>query len=155
MHNSTIAELAGQLRARTVSSAELTKGFLERISKYKDLGAFITLDPARSAAQARAADERIAKGDANPLCGVPIAQKDIFCADGWLTTCGSKMLSNFIAPYDATVIDKFNRAGSVTLGKTNMDEFAMGSSNEPSFYGKVKTPWDTTAVPGGSSGGSA
>jgi len=155
MHNLTIAELAGKLRSRAVSSAELTKGFLERISKYKALGAFITLDPARSAAQARAADERIAKGESNPLCGVPIAQKDIFCADGWLTTCGSKILSNFVAPYDATVIERFNRAGSVTLGKTNMDEFAMGSSNETSFYGKVKNPWDTTAVPGGSSGGSA
>jgi aspartyl-tRNA(Asn)/glutamyl-tRNA(Gln) amidotransferase subunit A len=155
MHNLTIAELAGQLKSRAVSSAELTRTFLERISKYKSLNAFITLDPERSAAQARAADERIAKGETGPLLGVPLAQKDIFCADGWLTTCGSKILSNFVAPYDATIIDRFNRAGAVNLGKTNMDEFAMGSSNETSYYGKVQNPWDTTAVPGGSSGGSA
>jgi aspartyl-tRNA(Asn)/glutamyl-tRNA(Gln) amidotransferase subunit A len=155
MHNFTIAELAKQLRGRAVSSHELTQAFLSRISKYKDLGAFITVDTERSLAQAKAADARLAKGDASPLCGVPIAQKDIFCADGWLTTCGSKILSNFVAPYDATVIAKFNAAGAVNLGKTNMDEFAMGSSNETSFYGKVKNPWDTTTVPGGSSGGSA
>src|SRR5688572_21970234 len=155
MYNLTIAELASQLRKRAVSSSELTKSYLERISKYKGLNAFITLDPERSAAQARAADERIAKGEAGPLCGVPIAQKDIFCADGWLTTCGSKILSNFVAPYDATVIAKFNAAGAINLGKTNMDEFAMGSSNETSYFGKVKNPWDTTTVPGGSSGGSA
>jgi aspartyl-tRNA(Asn)/glutamyl-tRNA(Gln) amidotransferase subunit A len=155
MHNLTIAELAGQLRKRAISSVELTQAFLQRISKYKDLGAFITLDPERSAAQARVADERIQKGEGGPLCGVPLAQKDIFCADGWLTTCGSRILSNFVAPYDATVIERFNRAGSVNLGKTNMDEFAMGSSNETSYYGKVKNPWDPTTVPGGSSGGSA
>jgi aspartyl-tRNA(Asn)/glutamyl-tRNA(Gln) amidotransferase subunit A len=155
MHQLTISELAAALRARKTSSVELTQAYLARISKYKDLGAFITLDPERSVAQAKAADERLARGEAGPLCGVPLAQKDIFCADGWLTTCGSKMLSNFIAPYDATVIARFNAAGSVTLGKTNMDEFAMGSSNETSFYGKVKNPWDTTTVPGGSSGGSA
>jgi aspartyl-tRNA(Asn)/glutamyl-tRNA(Gln) amidotransferase subunit A len=155
MHTLTVSELARQLRSRTVSSVELTRAFLARISKYRDLGAFITVDPDKSAAQAKAADERLAQGEANPLCGVPIAQKDIFCADGWLTTCGSKILSNFIAPYDATVIAKFNAAGSVTLGKTNMDEFAMGSSNETSFYGKVRNPWDPSTVPGGSSGGSA
>jgi aspartyl-tRNA(Asn)/glutamyl-tRNA(Gln) amidotransferase subunit A len=155
MHNLTIAELARQLRSRAVSSVELTQGFLGRISKYKDLGAFITVDAERSLTQAKAADARLAKGDAAPLCGIPVAQKDIFCADGWLTTCGSKILSNFIAPYDATVIAKFNAAGAVNLGKTNMDEFAMGSSNETSYYGKVKNPWDTTTVPGGSSGGSA
>jgi aspartyl-tRNA(Asn)/glutamyl-tRNA(Gln) amidotransferase subunit A len=155
MHNLTITELAAALRARKTSSVELTQGFLARISKYKDLGAFITLDPERSVAQAKAADARLARGEASPLCGVPIAQKDIFCADGWLTTCGSKMLSNFVAPYDATVIARFNAAGAVTLGKTNMDEFAMGSSNETSYYGKVKNPWDTSTVPGGSSGGSA
>ena len=104
MHNLTVSELARQLRSRAVSSAELTQAFLARISKYKDLGAFITVDPDKSAAQAKAADERLARGEAGPLCGVPIAQKDIFCADGWLTTCGSKILHNFVAPYDATVI---------------------------------------------------
>jgi aspartyl-tRNA(Asn)/glutamyl-tRNA(Gln) amidotransferase subunit A len=128
---------------------------LDRINKYKDLNAFITVDPERSLAQARAADARIARGEAGALTGIPVAQKDIFCADGWLTTCGSKILSNFIAPYDATIIDKFNRAGAVCLGKTNMDEFAMGSSNETSYYGVVKNPWGSGRVPGGSSGGSA
>jgi aspartyl-tRNA(Asn)/glutamyl-tRNA(Gln) amidotransferase subunit A len=155
MFNKTVAELSAVLKAKKVSSVELTQGFLDRISKYRDLNAFISLDPERSLAQAKAADERLAKGLAGPLTGIPIAQKDIFCADGWLTTCGSKMLSNFVAPYDATVIERFNTAGAVCLGKTNMDEFAMGSSNETSFYGPVKNPWDTQAVPGGSSGGSA
>jgi len=155
MFNKTVAELSALLKAKKASSVELTQGFLDRISKNRDLNAFISLDPERSLAQARAADERLAKGQAGPLTGIPIAQKDIFCADGWLTTCGSKMLSNFVAPYDATVIERFNVAGAVCLGKTNMDEFAMGSSNETSFYGPVKNPWDTQAVPGGSSGGSA
>jgi len=155
MFEKTLAELSGLLRAKKVSSVELTQGYLDRINKYKDLNAFISVDPERSLDQARAADARIAAGQAGPLTGLPIAQKDIFCADGWLTTCGSKMLSNFVAPYNATVIEKFNAAGCVTLGKTNMDEFAMGSSNETSFYGPVKNPWDPVAVPGGSSGGSA
>lgn len=155
MINKTVAELAGALKAKKVSSAELTQAFLDRINKYKVLNAYITVDPERSLTQARAADARLAKGNATPLTGIPIAQKDIFCADGWLTTCGSRMLSNFIAPYDATVVAKFNAAGCVVLGKTNMDEFAMGSSNETSYYGAVKNPWDTNAVPGGSSGGSA
>jgi aspartyl-tRNA(Asn)/glutamyl-tRNA(Gln) amidotransferase subunit A len=155
MFDKTVAELSALLRAKKASSVELTQGFLDRISKYRDLNAFISLDPGRSLAQAKAADERLAKGQAGPLTGIPIAQKDIFCADGWLTTCGSKMLSNFVAPYDATIIERFNTAGAVCLGKTNMDEFAMGSSNETSFYGAVKNPWDTQAVPGGSSGGSA
>ncbi|MEK7666462.1 MAG: amidase, partial [Pseudomonadota bacterium] len=155
MLEKTVAELSVALKAKKVSSVELTQGFLDRISKYRDLNAFISLDPERSLAQARAADARLATGQAGPLTGIPIAQKDIFCADGWLTTCGSKMLSNFVAPYDATVIERFNAAGAVCLGKTNMDEFAMGSSNETSFYGPVKNPWDTQAVPGGSSGGSA
>jgi len=155
MLEKTATELSALLKAKKASSVELTQGYLDRINKYKDLNAFISLDPERSLAQARAADERIAKGQAGPLTGIPIAQKDIFCADGWLTTCGSKILSNFVAPYDATVIERFNAAGAVCLGKTNMDEFAMGSSNETSYYGVVKNPWDTAAVPGGSSGGSA
>ena len=155
MIDNTVTELAQALRARKLSSVELTQAFLDRISKYKDLNAFITVDPERSLAQARAADAHLQQGDSGALAGVPIAQKDIFCADGWRTTCGSKILSNFIAPYDATVVERFNAAGAVMLGKTNMDEFAMGSSNETSFYGPVKNPWDTASVPGGSSGGSA
>ncbi len=155
MFDNTVAELARALSRREISSVELTRTFLERINKYKALNAFVTLDPERSLAQAKAADARLAKGEAGALTGVPVAQKDIFCADGWLTTCGSKILSNFVAPYDATVIGKFNQAGAVCVGKTNMDEFAMGSSNETSYYGAVKNPWDTAYVPGGSSGGSA
>ena len=134
MIEKTAAELGRALRSREVSSVELTQAFLERINRYRDLNAFITVDPDRSLAQARAADARLAKGEGGVLTGIPIAQKDIFCTDGWLTTCGSKILSNFIAPYNAMVIEKLNAAGGVILGKTNMDEFAMGSSNETSFY---------------------
>ena len=155
MINKTVAELSAALRSKQVSSTELTRVFLDRINKYKTLNAFITVDPERSLAQARAADARLAQGRGAPLTGVPVAQKDIFCADGWRTTCGSKILSNFVAPYSATTIEKFDAAGAVLLGKTNMDEFAMGSSNETSYYGVVRNPWDTNAVPGGSSGGSA
>lgn len=156
MHNKTIAELAQGLKKGDFSSEELTKSYLERIKKYDtELNSFITVSEDHALAQARAADAVIAKGNATALTGIPLAQKDIFCTNGIKTTCGSKMLDNFIAPYDATVIHKFNQAGSVMLGKTNMDEFAMGSSNETSFYGGVKNPWDTQTVPGGSSGGSA
>src|SRR3990172_5804162 len=155
MFDKTVAALSVALRRKEISSVELTRAFLERINKYKDLNAFITLEPERSLAQARVADARIAKGEAGALTGIPIAQKDIFCADGWLTTCGSKILSNFLAPYDATIIEKFNKAGSVCLGKTNMEEFAMGSSSETSYYGVVKNPWGTDKDHGGSSGGSA
>ena len=156
MHSKTIAELAEGLKKGDFSSEELTKSFLQRIKQYDaELNSFITVSEGHALAQARAADELIAKGSSSVLTGIPLAQKDIFCTNGIKTTCGSKMLDNFIAPYDATVIHHFNQAGAVMLGKTNMDEFAMGSSNETSFYGSVKNPWDTTTVPGGSSGGSA
>ncbi len=156
MINDSLKQLAAQLAARKISSRELTQAFLDRIDQLNpDLNAYITVDREKSLAQADAADKRIAAGQAGPLTGIPVAQKDIFCAKGWRTTCGSKMLGNFTAPYDAHVVEQFNAAGVVNLGKTNMDEFAMGSSNETSFFGKVKNPWDRNAVPGGSSGGSA
>jgi len=156
MLNASLKELAAALAAKRVSSVELTRLFLDRVAGAQGaLNAFITVDPERSLAQARAADARIARGEAGPLTGIPVAHKDIYCAQGWLTTCGSKMLSNFVAPYDAHVIGRFNEAGAVVLGKTNMDEFAMGSSSENSHYGPVKNPWHTGCVPGGSSGGSA
>ncbi len=155
MHNASLKELSAALAAKKISSVELTRALLERIGRFRQLNAFITVDADKSLAQAAQADARIGRGDAAPLTGIPIAHKDIFCAKGWLTTCASKMLSNFTAPYDAHVIERFNAAGAVILGKTNMDEFAMGSSNETSFYGPVKNPWNDACVPGGSSGGSA
>jgi len=156
MINNSLKQLSAALAAKKISSRELTQLFLDRIAQLNPtFNAFITLDAEKSLAQADAADRRIAEGKAGPLTGIPIAQKDIFCAKGWRTTCGSKMLANFIAPYDAQVIEHFDAAGAVNLGKTNMDEFAMGSSNETSHFGAVKNPWDQKAVPGGSSGGSA
>lgn len=151
----SINQLAKDLHDQEVSSVELTKNFLQRISANKALNAFITVDEERALDEAKRADQQLRTGAATPLTGIPIAHKDIFCTKGLLTTCGSKILSNFVSPYDATVISKLQRAGAVTLGKTNMDEFAMGSSNETSYYGLVKNPWATKAVPGGSSGGSA
>ncbi len=156
MLNASLKELSAALAQKKISSVELTKLFLGRIERLNGaLNAFITVDGQKSLAQARAADERIAKGGTQPLAGIPVAHKDIFVSKGWLTTCGSKILSNFVGPYDAHVIERFNAAGAVVLGKTNMDEFAMGSSSETSFYGLVKNPWDRAYVPGGSSGGSA
>jgi aspartyl-tRNA(Asn)/glutamyl-tRNA(Gln) amidotransferase subunit A len=156
MINSSLKQLGAMLKSKQVSSTELTQAFLQRIDQHNpEINAYITIDAERSLAQAKVADARIAAGNAAPLTGIPIAQKDIFVANGWKTTCGSKMLDNFIGPYDATVIKLFDDAGAVNLGKTNMDEFAMGSSNETSYYGKVQNPWDRTRVPGGSSGGSA
>jgi aspartyl-tRNA(Asn)/glutamyl-tRNA(Gln) amidotransferase subunit A len=156
MINNSINELHHGLLNKDFSSVELTEYFLSRIKKLNpSINAFITVDEEKSLGQAKLADEKISKGDLNPLTGIPIAQKDIFCAKGWKTTCGSLMLDNFISPYDAFVIEAFNKAGSVNLGKTNMDEFAMGSSNETSYYGPVKNPWNLDYVPGGSSGGSA
>ena len=156
MINASLKELAAKLAGKEISSVELTQTFLDRIARLNsEINAYITLDAEKSLAQARAADVKIARGEAGPLTGIPVAQKDIFCAKGWRTTCGSKMLGNFVSPYDAHVIEQFDLAGAVNLGKTNMDEFAMGSSNETSFFGKVQNPWDRTRVPGGSSGGSA
>ncbi|MDH5341263.1 MAG: Asp-tRNA(Asn)/Glu-tRNA(Gln) amidotransferase subunit GatA, partial [Betaproteobacteria bacterium] len=138
------------------SSVELTQDFLNKISRLNgDLGCFVTVNAERSLAQAGAADAQRAAGRAGPLTGIPLAHKDIFCARDWVTTCGSRMLENFVAPYDAHVVERCNDAGMVTLGKTNMDEFAMGSSNETSYFGPVRNPWKRNAVPGGSSGGSA
>ena len=156
MINNSINELHHGLLNKDFSSVELTEYFLSRIKKLNpSINAFITVDEEKTLIQAKFADEKISKGDLNPLTGIPIAQKDIFCAKGWKTTCGSLMLDNFISPYDAFVIEAFNKVGSVNLGKTNMDEFAMGSSNETSYYGPVKNPWNLDYVPGGSSGGSA
>ena len=156
MFEASLTEVAAALTARRVSSVELTQACLDRIATAQgQLNAFITVDPERSLAQARAADARIARGEAGPLTGIPVAHKDIFCAKGWLTTCASRMLANFVAPYDSHVVERFDRAGAVLLGKTNMDEFAMGSSSENSHYGPVRNPWHTGFVPGGSSGGSA
>ncbi len=156
MHTLTIAELSQKLRAKAFSSRELTQHYLDRIKSLDDnFNAFITVTEAQALAQAELADKQLAEGNTHPLCGIPIAHKDIFCTDGVLTTCGSKMLENFHPPYNATVVENYAATGTVTLGKTNMDEFAMGSSNETSFFGPVKNPWATDCVPGGSSGGSA
>ena len=156
MINAPITELRRALDAREVSAVELATLFLHRIESLNpQLNAFITVDREGALTAARTADERIARGEAGPLTGIPIAHKDLFCTEGVLTTCGSKMLSNFVSPYDAHIVERLKAAGAVSLGKTNMDEFAMGSSNESSFYGAVKNPWDMRRVPGGSSGGSA
>ncbi len=156
MQNKTIAQLAADLRLRTYSSVELTRHYLERIGRLDpQLNSFITVAADTALAAAQRADRALKSGEAGPLTGIPIAHKDIFCTQGIRTSCGSRMLDNFIAPYDATVVEKLAAAGAVVLGKTNMDEFAMGSSNETSYYGPVRNPWDERRVPGGSSGGSA
>jgi aspartyl-tRNA(Asn)/glutamyl-tRNA(Gln) amidotransferase subunit A len=154
--NATLSELSAALQAKKISSVDLTKLHLERIGRLnRSLNAFITVDESRALADARRADERRASGESGPLLGIPVAHKDIFCTRGMLTTCGSKMLANFKSPYDAHVIERFDGAGAVLLGKCNMDEYAMGSSSETSHFGPVRNPWDRRAVPGGSSGGSA
>jgi len=155
--DATVAELAEALAGKRVSALELVELFLRRINDLNSkLNAFITVDEDRARAEARASDARRARGaTASPLDGIPIAHKDIFCTRGLRTTCGSRMLAEFVSPYDAHVIERFAAAGAVMLGKTNMDEFAMGSSNETSWFGPVRNPWDTARVPGGSSGGSA
>ena len=156
MLDSSLGELQAALAAKKVSSVELTRAFLKRIRQLNGaLNAFVAVDEETSLAQARAADERRARGEAGPLAGIPVAHKDIFCTRELPTTCGSRMLAGYRSPYDAHVIEQFTRAGAVLLGKTNMDEFAMGSSNETSHFGPVRNPWDLRLVPGGSSGGSA
>ncbi|WP_151631775.1 Asp-tRNA(Asn)/Glu-tRNA(Gln) amidotransferase subunit GatA [Noviherbaspirillum aerium] len=154
MHTKTLKELSALLQAKQVSATELAKLFLDRIGQ-SDLNAFIHVDDNLTLQQAAEADARIAKNDTTPLTGIPIAHKDIFVTRGWRSTAGSKMLSNYVSPFDATVVEQFRAAGMVTLGKLNCDEFAMGSSNENSHFGAVKNPWDKNAIPGGSSGGSA
>ena len=156
MINSSLAELSDALAARRISSVELTTLFLDRIASLNgSINAFITVNRERALAQAAEADVRIAAGQGNPLTGIPIAHKDIFVTRGLRTTCASHMLEHYESPFDAHLIEQFNQTGAVILGKTNMDEFAMGSSNETSLFGPVRNPWDTRAVPGGSSGGSA
>ena len=156
LHTLSVAELAAGLRQKQFSATELARHFIARSEAHNGLlNGYITLTPERALADAAAADARLASGQAGPLNGIPLAQKDIFCTDGIRTTCGSRMLKNFVSPYDATVVERLAAAGTVLLGKTNMDEFAMGSSNETSHFGLVRNPWDTDRVPGGSSGGSA
>ncbi|GHD25726.1 Asp-tRNA(Asn)/Glu-tRNA(Gln) amidotransferase subunit GatA [Parahalioglobus pacificus] len=156
MHDLSLADIISGLQAGQFSSTELTQGYLARIDELdRQLNSFITVDHKAALASAEQADQQRAAGNEAALLGVPIAHKDIFCTRGVRTSCGSRMLDNFVPPYDATLIQRFNASGAVSLGKTNMDEFAMGSSNENSFYGAVHNPWDTDRVPGGSSGGSA
>jgi aspartyl-tRNA(Asn)/glutamyl-tRNA(Gln) amidotransferase subunit A len=155
MHTKTLKELSALLQARTVSATELAQLFLKRIAGHGELNAFLHVDEAMTLQQAARADRLIAEGNAGPLTGIPIAHKDIFVTRGWRSTAGSHMLENYVSPFDATVVERFNNAGMVTLGKLNCDEFAMGGSNENSYFGPVKNPWDTAAIPGGSSGGSA
>jgi aspartyl-tRNA(Asn)/glutamyl-tRNA(Gln) amidotransferase subunit A len=156
LHTLSIGELAERLSTGKLSSVELTRHFLDRIERFNPaLNALITVTAEGALADAKAADARLAAGERGPLLGIPLIHKDIFCTEGVKTSCGSKMLDNFVSPYDATVVKKLKAAGVVMLAKANMDEFAMGSSNETSYYGPVKNPWDPTKVPGGSSGGSA
>ena len=154
MHTKSLSQLSLGLQTGEFSSVELTQAFIKRIKQHQDLNAYITITEELALQNAQLADTRIANKKADALTGIPVAQKDIFCTLDVKTTCGSKMLDNFISPYNATIIEKFNQVGAVMLGKLNMDEFAMGSSNETSYYGAVKNPWDTNKVPGGSSGGS-
>jgi aspartyl-tRNA(Asn)/glutamyl-tRNA(Gln) amidotransferase subunit A len=152
----SVTELSAALAAKRLSSVELTRAYLERIGRLNgELNAYITVDEQGSLAAARRADERIARGEAAPLTGIPLGHKDIYCTKGVRTTCGSRMLADFVSPYDAHVVEQLERAGAVPLGKCNMDEFAMGSSNENSHFGAVRNPWAKARVPGGSSGGSA
>jgi aspartyl-tRNA(Asn)/glutamyl-tRNA(Gln) amidotransferase subunit A len=154
MHKHSLQELSRLLHSKKLSATELAQHYLNRIAA-SHLNAFLHVDPELTLQQAQRADQRLATGNAGLLTGIPIAHKDIFVTQGWRSTAGSKMLANYTSPFDATVVEHFNQAGMVTLGKLNCDEFAMGSSNENSYFGAVKNPWDTRAIPGGSSGGSA
>lgn len=155
MHKLSLRELSRALKQRKLSSVELTQHCLERAKQYQLLNSFISIDEERALVKAAEADKLLQKGTTKLLTGIPMAHKDIFCTDYLATTCGSKMLANFRSPYQATVVEKIREAGAIMLGKTNMDEFAMGSTNETSYFGAVKNPWDLNHVPGGSSGGSA
>jgi len=154
MHTHSLRQLSALLQSRQISATELAGQFLARIDA-STVNAFLHVDPELTLAQARAADERLAQGDAPPLTGIPVAHKDLFVTRGWRTTAGSKMLENYVSPFDATVVERLQQAGMVTLGKLNCDEFAMGSTNESSHFGATRNPWDQRAIPGGSSGGSA
>ena len=156
LHELSVKALSDGLKNKQFSSVELTQHFLDRIAKHdKAINSFITVTPELAIKQAKQADELLANGNAHALTGIPLAHKDIFNTEGVLTTCGSKMLANFVSPYNATIVQKCLDVGLVTLGKTSMDEFAMGSDNESSYFGAVHNPWDLSRVPGGSSGGSA
>jgi len=155
MHTKTLTELSALLHSKQISATELAQHFLNRITRLSDLNAFVHVDSALTLAQAAQADKLLAQPNPHVLAGIPIAHKDIFVTCNWRSTAGSKMLANYISPFNATVVERLNQTGMVTLGKANCDEFAMGSANENSFFGPVKNPWDTRAVPGGSSGGSA
>ncbi|RDV00095.1 Asp-tRNA(Asn)/Glu-tRNA(Gln) amidotransferase subunit GatA [Trinickia dinghuensis] len=155
MYEKSLSDLAISLASRATSAVELAQMYLKRIDDARAFNAFIEVDGERTLDQARAADARLARGEGGPLTGIPVAHKDVFVTRGWHSTAASKMLAGYESPFDATVVERLSRAGMVTLGKTNMDEFAMGSSNENSAFGAVRNPWDTRAVPGGSSGGSA
>jgi aspartyl-tRNA(Asn)/glutamyl-tRNA(Gln) amidotransferase subunit A len=154
-HHLSLSALSKALHSKKISSVELCTHYLQRIREATSLNAFISIDEEQAMLSAKQADQRIQRGLATPLTGIPLAHKDNICTRVSRTTCGSKMLANFTAPYDATVVQRLAAEGCVMLGKTNLDEFAMGSSNETSFFGPVSNPWQLDSVPGGSSGGSA
>ncbi|MFM2112443.1 MAG: Asp-tRNA(Asn)/Glu-tRNA(Gln) amidotransferase subunit GatA, partial [Pseudomonadota bacterium] len=155
LHHQSLAQLSAKLQAKEISATELAQHFLKRMAAHADLGAYLDTNEEATLAQAKAADARLAAGEKSPLLGLPVAHKDIFVTKDFVSTAGSKMLQGYRSPFDSTVVAKLADAGMVNLGKLNCDEFAMGSSNEKSAYGPAKNPWDTSRIPGGSSGGSA